>query len=867
MSEGHSLLTADGSFPYSDKDIELVCGSLVTVRNETLQVVHLTVKQYITYGSSRTTLDLLAETKDANLKLTLGCLSFLKHICAKPISDLSPKRPVEAEEDELDLSLLRSRTPFLEYACFSWLVHLVDCTSTEALQISKFLYSTFNSPSTFGWIESCMALQPGNVRLLQLGLNDVRNWIESFRSDGTIADDPNFLFVSSWCTAMEEVLEEYGSVLKQRSTEIYYLDLASTFGAHSLTDTYEEYGGLTRREKCSRFATTGVQRMAVPQNRRLSLKALGIAVPGLFIYEPNRDIFIYSSRVIHYGDPVLLTQSASNGKTLPSISSSQVWSDTLYLISVERYDICENGRYLGIVHSYDEGRLLITIWEIDMALDFTRRMRASSWARLVHRCTIDERSIASLWFRSGSCFGFDQDGVYFPNGLVRTVSGTNPFIEDIPYQRLIENILLDRLDASSLWYSKNGKFLFVSTAREITKYSTSGLKTHFKLSSSDRQGYLSAISPSGRYFACTSNPDKVQIDSWLVDTLTGSTIVLPFPDKTDDIEKQTLSIEGGEFITCYICYNSESSTTLHIYYFTGLPNNVSLRASGKFKFDGLPSSSILHVCYDHRIVHLVRSRGEFQRIALGDEIKVLDAPEKDAPEDTNKYAFRADFISQDGTRWARVNLFNDKAQIQYRSMLSPDEIPRCIELHRTTCRNETYFTNMTMSMDLSILILDEDIYNLGDSKTGEISIKPQGLKLPVGLSSQRDTMGRNWCLVDASNSYVAYLTRYRIKSEDRIPEHPDDLLLFRINSDWTSLSQLQPFLPDDMFETSIQFHSSSPLLVVGYGLISEGRSTGLTQDGDQIPYHVLIINMNTMSQSVVDFKQNPGICLDGRSAF
>lgn len=38
--EGDTLLTDDQTFPYSDKDIELICGSLVTVRKGTLQVIH-----------------------------------------------------------------------------------------------------------------------------------------------------------------------------------------------------------------------------------------------------------------------------------------------------------------------------------------------------------------------------------------------------------------------------------------------------------------------------------------------------------------------------------------------------------------------------------------------------------------------------------------------------------------------------------------------------------------------------------------------------------------------------------------------------------------------------------------------------------
>ena len=86
ISEGQSLLSADGSFPYSDKDIELVCGSLVTVRNETLQVVHLTVKEYIKSPSGSETLRLLKKMKGASLQLTLACLNFIEQVCAEPIS-------------------------------------------------------------------------------------------------------------------------------------------------------------------------------------------------------------------------------------------------------------------------------------------------------------------------------------------------------------------------------------------------------------------------------------------------------------------------------------------------------------------------------------------------------------------------------------------------------------------------------------------------------------------------------------------------------------------------------------------------------------------------------------------------------------
>ena len=41
--EGHTLLGEDSTFPYSEKDIELMCGSLIVIRNGQVQPAHYTV--------------------------------------------------------------------------------------------------------------------------------------------------------------------------------------------------------------------------------------------------------------------------------------------------------------------------------------------------------------------------------------------------------------------------------------------------------------------------------------------------------------------------------------------------------------------------------------------------------------------------------------------------------------------------------------------------------------------------------------------------------------------------------------------------------------------------------------------------------
>ena len=456
----------------------------------------------------------------------------------------------------------------------------------------------------------------------------MRDWINSLQSDGKLADDPNFSFVSDWCTAIEQVLDQYGSVLKKRRTEIYYLDLALIFEAHRLKNTYEEHGVLMRREQCSLFSTTGAPRLAreaVPRHRQIPQlcdpsKSRDLA-PGIFFHEPNRDIFIWSYNTLWYDSPILFAQSASTGKQLPPTSNSVVWPDGCLSLVVEGYDMSRDGKHIGIVYQDDRGPLLITIWEIDLSLDFTRRIRAPLWAHLIHRSTIDEPFIVKSWLRSTSCFAMDQDGVFLtPNGVARTTSTASLFLVDKALQHFSENLFLHCSKTSSLWYSRNGKFLFVYSPDKITKYTVPGLDNQFQLSLSARQKDLLAISPSGRYFACTSDLYEEQIDIRLIDTLTGITVVLSLSEKIGDIVNCTFCSDDGVIVACYVHeYGDQpASTTLHIYIFTGLPSNVRLRASGKCAYDCVLYSSSLHVSYDHGIAYLVTDRGEIQRIVLGD---------------------------------------------------------------------------------------------------------------------------------------------------------------------------------------------------------------------------------------------------------
>lgn len=313
------------------------------------------------------------------------------------------------------------------------------------------------------------------------------------------------------------------------------------------------------------------------------------------------------------------------------------------------------------------------------------------------------------------------------------------------------------------------------------------------------------------------------------------------------------SVDESEVVTCY--YDDfAGSCHLFIRYYTGLPNAIRLRASGNCECHptrSVANSFRLSVSISLRTASLVTDTGEIRRIKLGDEIEFLDAPE---PDEAKEYDSKSHFLSQDGTRWASVYYGNDKAQIQLRTVLNPNEPPRCLELQQKLSLVGGWSTFVAMSMDLSVLVLGQYMYRVEDSKIGEASTFPQALKLE--LPSELVTEGGKEthpasCSVDSSNSYVAYVKPNRC--DNKLPTCPDVLTLLCVNAGESSSRRVQLSLAEDLFDVSCQFHPSLPVLVVGFGLISETVAPNLASNDSReeirIPYHFVIINLITMSKS------------------
>ena len=156
---------------------------MVTVRHGTLQVIHLTVKEFLrsSHGLNIAPYsNLLVNPEDASFQLTLVCLKCIGISCVKPIADLGTEAlriDINLPHDAMAEHLLQA--PLVEYASLSWVAHLTDCGENHLLEILQVFNETFESRSTFGWVEAYMIFQPDDLPRLLVGLDEILAWISS----------------------------------------------------------------------------------------------------------------------------------------------------------------------------------------------------------------------------------------------------------------------------------------------------------------------------------------------------------------------------------------------------------------------------------------------------------------------------------------------------------------------------------------------------------------------------------------------------------------------------------------------------------------------------------------------------------------
>lgn len=794
--EGHTLLTGEQLFPYANKDMELVCGSLLTVRDGTIQVIHLTVKEFLEDKEVLTDptdsyTQLIVDPTSAGLQLTLVSLEYISKNLTEPIVNLGAGSKFSEIDESRQIRLVNrlKQRPFTEYASINWLIHFVDCEGVSSCKIVEAFQNTFNSKATFCWIEMCLHLDPSSFQRIRVGLEEILEW-----ADDTMHYAPRsikqYTFLKNWCSTIPRVIDEIRVALHPE--EIYLLDFSEIFYSNGLAETYNNHGQFVAREIKTLFANdqSHLRVQANTSIHQLQPKILPTGDLGIFIYDQTRDVFITANWQTENFRETLYVQAVKTGHRLLPLVDLEEGTDGIVLSSTMSTD----GKYLGIVYELYSNDIKVSIWQIDSKLDFKKRMRSGSWARKVFSKEAHKERCVSV----GIMFG--EDGrVYYPLGRVQPATGIIiPFPHVGPaFDQLSWRSWRSWPMTSPPHYFNTKGDIFFGTDGAVIRYSIQDPESreHYTIS----KPWLVAVGPTGRHLLLgRGSPNRF----CLYDTTSKTSFDLPRITSGD----REAVFKFSEDETRLFCLSSECEPphSLEALVMDLGGSTPRVRSYGKcnawtMSFRLLESS--LSIC-DHKEIAWCNS---LDGIVYSVD---LSTPEIIFPKDlveTQNVLRHYPQVSRDGMCLSLLHYGNNKAYVEKFNLNTPEQPARRFDLVWSECNDE--FIPKKFSDDASILVSGVNLYHLPneDQLPVPVAIEPIPIDTRPDNSSTASQNRKIW--VSHNNDPTAYVS---CCNNDNGPS------LHRIDLNVRSSVEIDLDIPRlySLYQYHLEFHPWLPLALL-----------------------------------------------------
>ena len=824
-------------------------------------MIHLTVKEFL---RSRHTIDgsafssLLVDPENGSLQLTLVCLRCIAAY-AEPLVDLESKAPEidwALETDALDRC--QARAPLLEYASFSWLVHLIDCKLDDLLEITPAFQKTFNSPVTFSWVETCMASHPDSTLRLLVGVDEVRDRFSGASQDLLTRQEASFQFLPCWCIAMSRLFEEYGAILARRPWEIYFIDLCNIFSADpSLRKLWQEYGETPLRNKDQHLI--GYRTPHPPQKKpqphlqlQQSLQVGFSHKRSVFlVHDEDRNIYIWGETPIQGEVHCISVQHDKTGQRLPP--AEHLIENSYQKSWLMDHGISPNGRYLALVYGIEKPRTalalggLTVIWQIDENISFEKRMNCEPWARVIFSHASESTGIGH---DSRAVMFKDNRHCFTPSGMLDLLTGS---------RRPLPDSILDITLANKCFYSGNGQYLFVSEPSKdesIRAWRTEPYESSQSVGFSwpDRTKALVDVSPTGRYLLLGTRrtfSESEEAGLCLLDTNSNETKDLCVHRPLDywDI-KIHFSRHETRLIAFFL---GRSAVYILIWDSLAITPKLTSYAKCDLFSEITPHQIYVHKAADSAV--MVTETRSIQRIELRDEIKFLDVNKV-----IDDYPHRFSTISRASSLWALVNYGRKGGKLQIINMLSPNAHARHFDLEWSQSDIHRALTQgidlpVGLSPDFRVLVINAEVFEITSTEGSGLSetsvLTPFTIEaLSVLLEPYRHRIPY-WnmdCQISPCNSHVLYVARGG--QWGNRSEFPSAILLYRINLQEKSSARVALPIPKDLVSPNACFHPSLPLMAVSY---ASPTATELKDIYEKPPsLHLAIIDLRSLEMVFLD---------------
>ena len=467
QAQGHTLLS-DGEFPYTDKDIENMCGSLISIRHGQIQTMHQSTKEYLVrLGEDRALnqdMSILPTSVDTSLQLTSVCLTYQEELCKTSLVKIQ-MFPFDHHPNGFDIQMLQANKKLLEYSFFYWIDHVISCPMDHRELVVAIILKHFSNFMTVSWIVVSMSLDPRGLWRLLIGVEEVEDWLQKENSEDKMSDAARHL--QYWCSGTTKLLKAYGTLLLANPWTIWRLDLKAFLGPEQGFAVTSNRFDRSKESEESLQSSKGQanQLRTTPRNPTLGHNQWSLlkARLGFFVHDRNQNIFLSGEDSTSAEGECLFVQHSETGKRLSPATAglATVLSDDKYRYGyVITAKISAQGKYLAV--AYDKW---LSIWAIEPDLRFTHRLRDRGWAiRLISEKYHMERP---HYMNAGMIAFAGDDKLFAPGGWYDL--STKEFHAFPAVNAGITTQVAESWDA--ICYSGDGSYLFSEQSEPSKKVS------------------------------------------------------------------------------------------------------------------------------------------------------------------------------------------------------------------------------------------------------------------------------------------------------------------------------------------------------------------------------------------------------------
>lgn len=416
----------------SKRELQLVCGSLVAVRDRSIQLVHLSTREFLLkpIGWDRSLEDFQVKVSEES--------AYVATVCVLYISDWGLLGKLS--NGDLHVQSLKARKPFLDYACFNWVIHLAESRSEVILATESKLEPFLTSRQSFRWIEACFTLRNGSNNQLNMDIQLLVDRLSSEApSDTTVVASESQSLLEYWGLSYQRLILNYGLALEHRPSDVHAIDPSQIFlpPNRGLLVKFQDGTPYDRHfildeEALSRHSSE------IPRYRSLQRHTSDDEDYAFVHLSRRHGAFLTLDREAG-NTPRLHIQEAATGKRLHPVIDNEFGEESDFL-SIQGAAMNVDETFVGIVYRWTGGHnsdisqttgIYTAIWRLLQTIDFNGQS-SSPWAyKIMSSYTKDFSGICS----SRPITFVGNDIVYCPHGRVDLVTGlaeefdlgTNPY--------------------------------------------------------------------------------------------------------------------------------------------------------------------------------------------------------------------------------------------------------------------------------------------------------------------------------------------------------------------------------------------------------------------------------------------------------